>query len=186
MFAPGSRPIRLALVVLLLGIGAGQYQAGQRGAAAASAPRQEPAAVLIWQGKLLPIVTDVYSSISALGTALSNRDVDGIARVGDQFAAEQQRFEVIAPVPGTVRPVAQVMHSGLRNLANGTKALVIGLRASDNAESQRAANQIVQGDKEFQQAVNQIRRASGPVGTSPLGPSAASTPVPTPIIRGLP
>jgi hypothetical protein len=186
MVAPASRILRLAIVVGVIAFGLGQYQIGTRGAVQAAGVPGEPAEVLIWQGKLLPIVTDVYTSLGDLGTALTNRDVDGVAKVGDQFTGEEQRFEIISPTPSKVRSIAKIMDLGLRNLANGTKALVVGLRASDNAGSQRAANQIVQGDKQFQQAVDQIRRAAGPLVPRTTGPSPAGTPVPTPIIRGLP
>jgi hypothetical protein len=186
MVAPASRIVRLAIVVGVIAFGLGQYQGGTRGAAQAAGVPVQPAEVLIWQGKLLPIVTDVYTSLGDLGTALTNRDVEGVAKVGDQFSGEEQRFEVIAPIPSKVRGIAKVMDQALRNLANGTKALVVGLRASDNAGSQRAANQIVQGDKQFQQAVDQIRRAAGPLSPRSPRPTSSGTPVPTPIIRGLP
>jgi hypothetical protein len=186
MVPSASRIVRLAIVVGVIGLGLGQYQAGNHGGVQAAGAPGQPTDVLIWQGKLLPIVTDVYTSLGDLGTALTNRDVDGVARVGDEFSNEQQRFETISPVPSRVRKIARIMDQGLRNLANGTKALVVGLRASDNAGSQRAANQIAQGDKQFQQAVDQIRRASGPVTPINPNPSASGTPVPTPIIKGLP
>jgi hypothetical protein len=134
----------------------------------------------------LPIVTDVFGSLGDLNTALNNHDIDGVAKAGDAFAAEQARFEIITPVPQAVRGTARVMDAGLRNLANGTKALVVGLRANDNTAAQRAVAQIVQGIRQFQQAVDAIRRASGPVGTPAVHPSANGTPAPTPIIKGLP
>jgi hypothetical protein len=52
-------------------------------------------------------VTDVYTSLSDLSTTLNNRDVDGMAKVSDQFAGEQQRFEGIAPTPSAARSASR-------------------------------------------------------------------------------
>jgi len=190
MLLSGSPLVRLAVLACVVGLGLTQLQTQARAAfphqAAVATAQDQAAVVLIWQGKLLPIVTDVYASLSSLGTAINNRDATGVATVGDQFAGEQQRFESIQSVPSTARGVAKIMDKGLRNLNNGSKALVVGLRAGDSAAEQRAAQQVVQGLRQFQQAVSQIRRMSGPAGEPTPLPSAGGTPMPTPVIKGLP
>jgi hypothetical protein len=185
------RGTRLVILVSVIGLGVGQYQAQARSVhshqAPSSARQSQPTDVLLYQGKILPIVTDVYSSLNDLSTAVNDRSVDGIAKVGDQFAGEQQRFEAIKPIPKAIRHAASVLDLGLHNMNSGTKALVVGLRASDNASVQRAANQLQQGINQFQQAVNQVRSMAGPVGEpSALPGSGKGTPVPTPVIKGLP
>ena len=182
---------RFAHVVLAIGIvslGAYPYEAGAHSAThrAAAAHPQQADAVLLWQGKILPIITDVYATFGNLSTALQNRDLDGIAKTGDQFAGEQQRFEQVKPVPHATSHTARVMDQGLRDLTNGTKALVVGLRATDNTAAQRGAVQVENGLKLFQQAVDQIRRINGPIGEPTVMPGPGAGPQPTPIIRGLP
>jgi hypothetical protein len=176
--------LRLAVLVGLIGLGVNQIQFQAHAAQPQAGARAEAAEVLVWQGKLLPVVTDIYASIGDLGTALNNRDVGSMAKVGDQFANEQLRFEAITPTPKAVRTPANILDQALRNMSNGTRALVIGERASDNAGLQRAAKQIVQGFRQFQQAVDVIRRMSGPV-TVPASQGNSSA-IPTPVIRGLP
>jgi hypothetical protein len=182
----GSVPslLRLAVLFSVIGLGVTQMQFQARAAQPQTTQHAEAAEVLVWQGKLLPVVTDIYASIGDLGTALNNRDVGSIAKVGDQFANEQLRFEAITPTPKAVRTPAKILDQALRNMSNGTRALVIGERASDNAALQRAAKQIVQGFRQFQQAVDVIRRMAGPV-TVPAS-QANTAAIPTPVIRGLP
>jgi hypothetical protein len=180
--------VRALLVIGIIGLGVGRRDAiagpdGTRQARAAGA--QQATDVLIWQGKVLPIVTDVFASISALSTALQNRDISGVAKVGDQFAGEQIRFEAVSPVPNQVKQTALNFNRALRDLSDGTKALVVGLRSSNNADAQRAATKVVNGLKEFQQAVDQVRRNSGPIGEPTVVPQANAGPAPTPIIKGI-
>lgn len=180
--------VRLAILISVIGLGVTHYQfqaqAAQPGVRVRTIQQAEAAEVLVWQGKLLPIVTDVYASIGELGTALNNHDVDSMAKIGDQFANEQTRFEAIVPTPSAVRSAAHILDQALRNMSNGTRSLVIGERASDNAGLQRAAQQIVQGFRQFQQAVDVIRRMAGPVNVP--SPQANSPAIPTPVIKGLP
>jgi hypothetical protein len=145
----------------------------------------QPTEVLVWQGKVLPIVTDVFASISGLSTALQNRDIDGVAKIGDQFAGEEIRFQAVSPVPHQVKQTAQSFNKALRDMSDGTKALVVGLRSSNNTNAQRAANQVVVGLREFQQAVDQVRRNAGPIGEPTVVPQANAGPAPTPIIKGI-
>ena len=182
------RLARLALVIGLLGIGTVPFEAHARniGRTAHSTAAQQSTTVLVWQGKILPIVTDVYASLSDLSVALQNRDFDGIAKAGDQFAGEKQRFELIKPTPHAVSGASKIMDQSLRDLTNGTKSLVVGLRDSDSAASQRAANQVENGLKLFDQAVGQIRRLNGPLAEPTSIPNADAGPAPTPIIKGLP
>ncbi|HXT37379.1 MAG TPA: hypothetical protein VN837_17530 [Chloroflexota bacterium] len=191
-----SRFARLALAIGLLGIGTLPFEAHARSVAQAArvqsaraargAGARQTTAVLVWQGKILPIVTDVYASLSDLSVALQNRDYNGIATTGDQFAGERQRFDLIKPTPHSMSNAAKVLDQGLRELTNGTKSLVVGLRDSDSAGSQRAANQVENGLKLFNQAVGQIRRMNGPVAEPTVIPNPNAGPVPTPIIKGLP
>ena len=187
---------RLALAIGLLGMGTLPFDAHARSVApvpraqGASATHggsaQQTTAVLVWQGKILPIVTDVYNSLSNLSIALQNRDYAGIATTGDQFAGERQRFDLIKPTPHSVSNAAKVLDQSLRELTNGTKSLVVGLRDSDSAGSQRAANQVQNGLKLFNQAVGQIRRMNGPIAEPTIIPNPKAGPLPTPIIKGLP
>jgi hypothetical protein len=179
---------RALLVIGIVGLGVGQRQAlagsdGSRQLHAVGAAQSTD--VLIWQGKVLPIVTDVFASISSLGTALQNRDVDGVAKVGDQFAGEEIRFQAVSPVPKESKQTALNFNKALRDMSDGTKALVVGLRASNNADAQRAATKLVNGLREFQQAVDQVRRNSGPIGEPTVVPQANAGPAPTPIIKGI-
>jgi len=183
-----SRFARLALAIGLLGVGTLPFEVQARSVASAAhgSSTRQPTAVLVWQGKILPIVTDVYASLSDLSIALQNRDYTGIAGTGDQFAGERQRFDLIKPTPHTMSYVAKILDQSLRELTNGTKSLVVGLRDSDSAGSQRAANQVESGLKMFNQAVGQIRRMNGPVAEPTIIPNPNAGPAPTPIIKGLP
>lgn len=182
---------RLGIVISVIGLGLGQYRA-QASSSRAQATQSvmhatEPVELLVYQGRILPIVTDVYTSINDLGTAINDRNVENIAKIGDQFAGEQLRFIAVRPVPRQLKGAAGTMEKGLRNLSTGTTSLVQALRASDTAASQRAANQLVVGLKQFQLAVSQVRSLAGPKGQTPqAGHAVGGTPVPTPIIRGLP
>lgn len=176
--------IRILVVAGMLGLGVGQVraQATAHTAQAAASGKGESAAELVYQGKILPIVTDVYNSLSSLGTGLNDGSTSEIATAGDQFAEEQQRFEAVKPVPRALRPAAATMDKGLRQLASGTRALVTALQASDNNAEQQAARVLAQGIKQFQAAVSQVRQLAGP--TSQAKPSSNTAgPVPTPIIK---
>lgn len=188
MARSGSRLARVVLMISLLGIGAVPFGAQARTIARTThgSAAQLSTDVLVWQGKILPIITDIYGSLSDLSVALQNRDDNGIATVGDQFTGEKQRFELIKPTPHLVSGAAKVMDQSLRDLTNGTNALVVALRDSDSAASQRAANQVENGLKLFDQAVGQIRRLNGPLTEPTAIPSANAGPQPTPIIKGLP
>jgi len=180
-----TRFARLALVIGLLGIVAVPLEV-RNVAAGAHAVAAQSTAVLVWQGKILPIITDVYGSVSDLSVAVQNNDFDAIAKTGDQFGGEQQRFELVKPTPKTVGSAAKVMDQGLKDLTRGTKALVVSLRDSDPTGSRRAASQVENGLKLFNQAVGQIRRLNGPLAEPTVIPNTNGGPVPTPIIKGLP
>ncbi len=182
-----TRFARIALVIGLLGIAAVPLEARARNVAStARTATTQTTAVLVWQGKILPIITDVYSSVSDLSVAVQNNDFDSIAKTGDQFGGEQQRFEQIKPTPKTVGGAAKVLDQGLKDLTSGTKALVVSLRDSDSTGSRRAAAQVENGLKLFNQAVGQIRRLNGPLAEPTVIPNTNGGPVPTPIIKGLP
>src|SRR6185312_13660662 len=95
-----TRFARLALAFGLLGVGAAPFGVYAQGSATTShaADTKQSTSVLVWQGKILPIITDVYASVSDLSVAVQNNDFDSIAKTGDQFAGERQRFELIKPV----------------------------------------------------------------------------------------
>jgi hypothetical protein len=143
--------------------------------------------VLIWQGRILPIVTDAFASISNLGAAIQKSDAAGVSKAGDEFAGELIRFQLVKPIPQAVQQVSRVFMKSLKDMSAGSKSLADGLRGTISpADAQRAANQLLSGLHEFQQAVDQIRRNSGPIGEPTVAPLAHSGPTPTPIIRGLP
>jgi hypothetical protein len=182
-----TRFAQIALVIGLLGIAAVPFEARARNVAAgARAATTQSTAVLVWQGKILPIVTDVYASVSDLSVAVQNNDFDSIAKTGDQFGGEQQRFERVKPTPKAVGSAAKVLDQGLKDLTSGTKALVVSLRDSDSTGSRRAASKVENGLKLFNQAVGQIRRLNGPLTEPTVIPNTNGGPVPTPIIKGLP
>lgn len=183
-----ARAGRLVILTTIIGIGVGHghIEPGAADArhAAATGGKAPSAALLIYEGKILPVITDVYNSVNDLGTAISDRSVDGIAKIGDQFAAEQGRFENVKPVPTQLHSAAVALDKGLQDLNNGTQALAVGLRASDTAATQRAATQLTQGLKQFLKAVGQVRSFAGPQNSA--RPAASGTPQPTPVIKGLP
>jgi hypothetical protein len=183
-----TRFARLALVFGLFGAGAAPFGVYARGNVAASHTHaaKQSTAVLVWQGKILPIVTDVYASVSDLSVAVQNNDFDTIAKTGDQFAGERQRFDLVKPIPHPVGNAAKVLDRGLKDLSSGTKALVVGLRDSDSAGSRRAADQVENGLKLFNQGVGQIRRLNGPLGEPTIIRDPNAGPVPTPVVKGLP
>lgn len=184
--------IRVLIVAGMIGLGVGQvraqataHTAQATGAASNTGVKGESAEELVYQGKILPIVTDVYNTLNNLGTGLNDGSTSEIAQAGDQFANEQQRFEAVKPVPRALRGVASTMDKGLHQLTSGTRALVTGLQASDNNAEQQAAKVLAQGIKQFQTAVSQVRQLAGP--TNQGKPSSNNAgPVPTPIIKGLP
>ncbi|MGH2343593.1 MAG: hypothetical protein ACRDG4_00085 [Chloroflexota bacterium] len=183
-----TRFARLALAFGLLGVGAAPFGVYARDGATAShaGSAKQSTTVLVWQGKILPIITDVYASVSDLSVAVQNNDFDSIAKTGDQFAGERQRFELIKPVPHPVGNAAKVLDKGLKDLSSGTKSLVVGLRDSDSAGSRRAADQVENGLKLFNQGVGQIRRLNGPLAEPTIIRNPNAGPVPTPIVKGLP
>jgi hypothetical protein len=182
-----TRFARLALVIGLLAIAAVPLEARARNVTVGrQAAATQSTAVLVWQGKILPIITDVYASVSDLSVAVQNNDYDSIAKTGDQFGGEQQRFERVKPTPKTVGGAAKVLDQSLKDLSSGTKALVVSLRDSDSTGSRRAASQVENGLKLFNQAVGQIRRLNGPLTEPTVIPKTNGGPVPTPIIKGLP
>ena len=182
-----ARAGRLVILTTMLGIGVGhgRLELGTANARSAAATGRVPStALLIYEGKILPVITDVYNSVNDLGTAINDRSVDGITRIADQFAAEQGRFENVKPVPAQLRSAATTLDKGIQNLDGGTQALAAGLKAADNAGTQRAATQLTQGLKQFLQAVGQVRSFAGPQDS--VRPSAPGTPQPTAVIKGLP
>jgi hypothetical protein len=146
----------------------------------------QPTAVLVWQGKVLPIVTDVFATVGSLDSALQNRDLAGVSKAGDDFAGELVRFTRIKPTPPQVGHTSRTFATALKDIATGTRALARSLRSSTNSNAQRASNQITAGLREFQSAIDQIRKSSGPSGEPTVVPPANAGPTPTPIIRGLP
>jgi hypothetical protein len=182
-----TRFARVALVIGLLGIAAVPLEARARNVGVSVQPAaKQSTAVLVWQGKILPIITDVYASVSDLSVAVQNNDFDSIAKTGDQFGGERQRFELIKPTPKTVGSAAKVLDQGLKDLSSGTKALVVSLRDSDSTGSRRAASQVENGLKLFNQALGQIRRLNGPLTEPTVIPNSNGGPAPTPVIKGLP
>jgi len=151
----------------------------------AAATHVQSAAVLIWQGRVLPIVTDTIASINELGNAIQKDDVTGVSTAANEFAGELIRFRQVSPVPTGVRPAAQLFIKSLADLSNGSNTLVEGLRANSRTELEHASSQIDNGASEFQNAIDQVRRNSGPAGEPTVVPHYAG-PTPTPIVRGLP
>lgn len=188
-----AQGIRVVVVAALIGLGGGQMHtwpgaasAQAHGAAVGKTTKAETTAELLYQGKILPIVTDVYDSLNNLGSGLSNGSTDQIAQAGDQFADEQQRFEAVKPVPKELRGAASTMNNGLRQLTSGTRALVLAVQASDKNAEQKAATVLEQGIKQFQSAVSQVRQLAGSSTPARSSSGGSAGPVPTPIIKGLP
>ena len=151
----------------------------------AAAARTQPVAVLIWQGRVLPIVTDTYASINELGNAIQKDDVMGVSTVAKEFAGELIRFRQVSPVPTSVRPASQLFIKSLADLSNGSATLLEGLGSNSRTELEHASSQIDSGANEFQNAVDKVRRNSGPAGEPTVAAHYAG-PTPTPIVRGLP
>jgi hypothetical protein len=181
---------RLACAALLTGIvGFGHYQVQAQTnipLAAHASTTPQTTAVLVWQGKVLPIVTDVFASINSFNSNLQAHNVHGIAKAGNEFAGELQRFQSISPVPPQAKKISLTFTTALRNMADGTKALVAGVQNNSSSNAQHAADKVIKGLHEFQTAVDQVRRSSGPPGEPTAVPPANAGPAPTPIIRGLP
>jgi X-X-X-Leu-X-X-Gly heptad repeat protein len=178
----------LASLLLAVSLVPGQFQvhAASRHPAAHHALPKVPTAVLVWQGKILPIVIAAYSSFSTLEEALQAHDVQGLADTANQFALEQQQVELVQPTPAATHVTAGELATGLHDLASGTEALAAGIRANDNAAAQSASRTIEEGLNLFQKAVDQIRRATGGALATTTGSAAVTAPRPTPIIQGLP
>ncbi|MDB5059791.1 MAG: hypothetical protein JWO59_3263 [Chloroflexi bacterium] len=177
----------VTLLTGIVGLGGYQVQAQTHPAITVRASATpQTTSVLVWQGKLLPIVTDVFGSINEFNTALQAHNVRGISKVGDKFAGELQRFQMISPTPPQAKKISLTFTTALRDMADGTKALVAGLQNNSSANAQRAGDRVLKGLREFQTAVNQVRRSSGPPGEPTVVPPANAGPVATPIIRGLP
>jgi hypothetical protein len=144
---------RLVLVAGMVGLGMGQDHAQARathGARADTVVRAgQSTAQLVYEGRILPIVTDVYNSLNDLGTALNNQDLPGLTAVASQFSGEQVRLEAVRPVPQALQPAATQLDRGIRGLSQGSHKLVSAIRAGDNAASQQAGTILTSGLKEF-------------------------------------
>jgi hypothetical protein len=177
----------VATGIIMAGLGALQAQAQPfPSGAKLAASAQQSADVLIWQGKILPIVTDIFTSINDLGTALMKNDVGSVTKVGAQFAGERIRFQQISPVPDKVKKLAALFEKSLKDMSDGSSGIAAGLRSGSKADAQRSANQFISGLDEFQHGIDQVRRSSGPAGEPTIALPVQAGPTPTPIIRGLP
>jgi hypothetical protein len=152
----------------------------------APATASQPTDQLVWQGKILPIVTDVFTSINNLGVAIQNDDATSISKAGDQFSGELIRFQRVLPVPQADIKTAQAFAKGLKDLGGGSKTLAIALQAASRTGLQQAEKQLEAGLQEFQQAIDQVRSRSGPLAEPTVAPMANASPTATPVIRGLP
>jgi hypothetical protein len=182
-----SRMARCLIVAGIIGFTAGDIhvQAQTPHAGAAATGYNQTTAVLVWQGRVLPIVTDTIASLQNLSNAIQKNDLSGVSRIADEFAGELVRFKHISPTPADVKQTSTLFIKGLSDLSVGTKTLALGLRTSSRTVVLRAASQVDSGALEFQNAIDQIRRKSGPAGEPTVVPQYAG-PTPTPIIRGLP
>jgi hypothetical protein len=182
-----SRAARCLIAASIIGFTAGSvrvYAQAPR-AGSASTSHAQSTAVLVWQGRILPIITDTIASLNELGTAFQRSDLTGVSTTADQFAGELVRFRRVSPTPPDVKPTSQLFIKSLTDLSAGTNTLVLGLRQSNRTEVQQASSQIDRGALEFQSAIDQIRRKSGPAGEPTVVPAHVG-PSPTPIIRGMP
>src|ERR1035437_9407403 len=166
---PISRPLRYVLIATLLAVAA-LGQPSPSTAAAANPPQSTE--VLIWQGRILPIVTDAFGSINGLGNAVRANDAGSVAKASDEFAGELLRFRRVAPTPRQVHGASILFEKGLNDLAGGARTLA-------------GATQELAGAREFQQAIDKVRRNAG-TSAEPAVTLTPAGPVPTPIIRGLP
>lgn len=182
-----SRAARLFIVAGVIGVTSGNVHVRAQAPQARATPAgfNQPAAVLIWQGRILPIITDTIASIGDLGSAVQRNDLSGISKTSAEFAGELIRFRHVAPTPTDMQRTSKLFIKGLTDLSEGAKALALGLRTSSRTEVQSAATKVDNGTLEFQNAIDQIRRKSGPAGEPTVVPHFAG-PTPTPIIRGLP
>jgi hypothetical protein len=187
MHRPLLSAIRCAVVAssIVLGIGGYQAQAAHQAARTTrTASALQSTDVLVWQGKILPIVTDVYASLRDLDLVIQNADVTGISTVAAQFVGERIRFMQIVPVPTPDRTTARLFAKGLGDMAGATSALAVGIRSGSRSASLQAIKQIDTGQSEFDKAIAQIRHSSGPSGEpTPVAPANAG-PTATPIIKG--
>ncbi len=182
-----SRLARCLVAASVVGFAAGSvrvYAQAPR-AGGTSASYNQSTAVLVWQGRILPIVTDTIASLNNLGNSIQRNDVTGVSKTADEFSGELVRFQQTTPIPAEVKATAKLFVKSLTDLSVGTNTLVLGLRTSSRTEVQRASSQIDNGAVEFQNAIDQIRRKSGPAG-EPTVTTRSAGPSPTPIIRGLP
>ena len=179
---PISRPLRYVLIATLLAVAA-LGQPSPSTAAAANPPQSTE--VLIWQGRILPIVTDAFGSINGLGNAVRANDAGSVAKASDEFAGELLRFRRVAPTPRQVHGASILFEKGLNDLAGGARTLAGGLRGKNTSQSRSGATQVLAGTREFQQAIDQVHRNAG-TSAEPAVTLTPAGPVPTPIIRGLP
>lgn len=178
--------LRFAAAMGILTVAVGQVQAL---AGPGHAPRAagQSTGELLYQGKLLPIITDVYTSINDLSSALNNQSVTGVATAAAQFSGEDARLKAVHPIPAPLKSAEVQINNGLLNLSGGATKLVNGLKQSNNTVVQQAATQLQQGLTQFQAGVGIVRRLAGPVSLpTPNGQSNGAGPQPTPIIKGLP
>lgn len=182
------RWIALASLLLTVGLLPGQFQAhaASKDRPMHSAQAKVATDVLVWQGKVLPIVIAAYTSFSTLEAALQAHDVQGLADTANQFTLEQQQLRTVQPTPPATHVTSTELAGGLHDLAAGTKALAVSFQAGNNAGAQSASNTIEEGLNLFQKAVDQIRKASGGALAITGGGGTAAAPQPTPIIQGLP
>jgi X-X-X-Leu-X-X-Gly heptad repeat protein len=181
----GGALTSLLLVIALLP-GQVQVHAASKHAAVHQARPQVSMAVLVWQGKILPIVIAVYGSFSNLEVALQAHDVQGLADTANQFTLEQQELQKVRPTPVAIHATAGELAAGLHDLAAGTGVLATSFQSNDAAAVQSASHTIEEGLNLFQKAVDQIRKAAGGALVPTGGRSPATAPQPTPIIQGLP
>jgi hypothetical protein len=182
-----SRTARCLVAASIIGFTAGgvRAQAQTPRTASASASHAQSTAVLIWQGSILPIVTDTIASLNNLGNSIQRSDLTGVTSTASEFAGELIRFRRVSPTPPDMKSTSRLFIKSLTDLSSGTNTLVQGLRASNRTEVQHASSQIESGATEFQTAIDQIRRKSGPPGEPTEAPAHAEA-SPTPIIRGMP
>jgi uncharacterized phage infection (PIP) family protein YhgE len=141
----------------------------------------------VYEGRILPIVTDVYNSLNDLGTALNNQNLPGLTTVATQFSSEQTRLEGVHPVPAPLKAAATQLDRGIGGLSQGSHRLIAAIQAGNTAASQQAGTLLTTGLKAFETGVSLVHQLSGPAGTpTPTTPAASASPAPTPIIRGLP
>ena len=69
-----------------------------------------------------------------------------------------------------MKTTSKLFIKSLTDLSNGTSTLLLGLRTSSRTEVQHASTQLENGATEFQNAIDQVRRKSGPAGEPTVVP----------------